>query len=125
MLFRGDIHDIPLGAGQRTPDLWFNTSGFERTAAKQLANNIRTFPSRLSGVRADGINMLDLAIHKDFHISERFRIQARAEAEGALNHPLFGGPNANPSSTLFGSVTSTQTNGEEARRIFVGVKLMF
>lgn len=124
VLFRGDIHDIPL-TGQRSPDLWLNTADFEKATGKQLANNIRTFPSRLSGVRADGINMLDLALHKNFRLTERFKLQLRGEAEGILNHPLFAAPNAVPTSTLFGAVSATQTSGDEARRIFVGLKLNF
>ena len=125
VLYRGDIHDIPLGGSRRTVDHWFNTEGFERTASKQVANNIRTFPSRLSGVRAGGINMLDLAVHKNFRMREKLTLQLRGEAEGALNHPLFAAPNAAPTSTLFGMVSNTQTQGEEARRIFVALKLLF
>jgi hypothetical protein len=125
VLYRGDIHDIPLDGGRRTVDHWFNTAGFERASARQLANNIRTFPSRLSGVRADGINMLDLAVHKNFRMHEKLTLQLRGDAEGALNHPLFAAPNATPASTLFGMVSNTQTQSEEARRIFVGLKLLF
>jgi len=125
VLYRGDIHDIPLEGRERSIDRWFNTAGFERAPNKQLAYNIRSFPSRLSGVRADGINILDLAVHKNFPLRERFTLQVRGEAEGALNHPLFNPPNTNPTSTLFGMVSATQTAGDEPRRIFVGLKVLF
>lgn len=125
VLYRGDIKDIPLSGDQSSLNQWFNTAGFERINNRQLANNVRTFPSRLSAVRADGINMLDLALYKNFKMREKLTLQFRGEAEGALNHPLFSPPNATPTSTLFGVVSSTQTNGEENRRVFVGLKVLF
>ena len=48
-LFAGDIKSIALPGGQRSPDRWFNAdAGFEKTTAKQLANNIQTLPIRFS-----------------------------------------------------------------------------
>jgi hypothetical protein len=105
--------------------MWFNTSApFEKATAKQLAWNIRTFPTRISAVRGDGINVWDLSAIKNFRLPEGFKLQLRCEAEGALNHPNFDPPNTTPTSSLFGRVSSTQTNQEE-RRIFVGLKLIF
>jgi hypothetical protein len=103
---------------------WFNTSLFERAAALQLDQNIRTFPLRLANVRAYGINVWDMSVQKNFMITEGVRVQLRGEAEGATNVPNFSPPNTVPTSTLFGQVTATQT-GQEERRIFVGLKLIF
>jgi hypothetical protein len=108
----------------RTIDRWFNTDGFERNNQRQLANNLRTLPCRFSGVRADGINVWDLSVQKNFRLWERLTAQLRGEAEGAMNTPNFSGPNLTPTSTLFGRVTATQT-GQEERRIFVGLKLLW
>ncbi|MBS1825067.1 MAG: carboxypeptidase regulatory-like domain-containing protein [Acidobacteria bacterium] len=113
-----------LGLSNRSLQRWFNTDLFERDPQKQLANNIRTFPTRLSAVRSDGINAWDLSVHKNFRVREWFTAQLRGEAEGAMNHPNYSPPNFNPASTLFGRVTATQT-GQEERRIFVGLKLIF
>ncbi len=103
---------------------WFNTGGFNRDARQALANNLRTFPLRISSARAAGLNNWDIGLFKSFKLSERVRLQLRADAEGAMNSPHFNPPNLNPVSTLFGSVTATQT-GEGERRIFTGVRVTF
>jgi hypothetical protein len=51
-------------------------------------------------------------------------VQLRGEAEGVMNHPNFAAPNMVPNNSLFGTVNATQT-GQEERRIFVGLKLLF
>ncbi len=103
---------------------WFRTDGFERRAAFQLDQNIRTFPLRLANIRAYGINVWDMSVQKNFQILEKLRVQLRGEAEGAMNTPNFSPPNTVPQNTLFGRVTATQT-GQEERRIFVGLKILF
>ncbi|MCL4402363.1 MAG: carboxypeptidase regulatory-like domain-containing protein [Acidobacteria bacterium] len=124
VIYTGEFSQIALPADQRSLQRWFNTDGFERSSQMQLANNIRYFPSRISSVRAAGINVLDLSVHKNFRMAEHFTLQLRGEAEGALNHPNFDAPNMAPANALFGQVTATQT-GQEERRIFVGLKLLF
>lgn len=103
---------------------WFQTEGFERRAAFQLDQNLRTFPQRLANIRAYGINVWDMSVNKNFQIFEGLKAQLRGEAEGAMNTPNFSPPNTVPTNTLFGQVTNTQT-GQEERRIFVGLKLIF
>ncbi|MBI3279423.1 MAG: TonB-dependent receptor, partial [Acidobacteria bacterium] len=124
VIYTGQYRDLKLTGAEQSINRWFNTSGFERNPRLQLANNIRTFPSRIATVRADGINVWDLAAHKNFRLMEGLTLQLRGEAEGAMNHPNFAGPNLNPAGTLFGMVTGTQ-GGQEERRTFVGLKLLF
>ena len=124
VIYRGKFTDLRLGGGEQSLERWFNTEGVERDARRQLASNIRAFPLRISGARAHGINLWDISAFKNFRIREGIRLQLRGEAEGALNHPHFSGPNTNPASTLFGRVSSTDT-GEGERRMFVGLKLVF
>jgi hypothetical protein len=122
-IFVGDLHNIPLPKNQRTVNRWFNTdAGFERNSQRQLASNLRTFPSRFSGIRADGPNNWDLSVLKNTHLTERTELQFRAEAINALNHPQFTAPNTTPTSTAFGTVT-----GEFAwpRVIQFGLKVLF
>jgi len=122
ILFYGNIHDIVLPRSQRTVERWFNTdAGFEKNSARQLASNIRTFPLRLTGLRADGYNSWDLSLFKNFKIRERLNFQLRAEAQDALNHAMFAAPNTAPTNTLFGQVNSIV--GTEQRRITIGGKL--
>jgi len=123
VIFSGAFADLRLSADQQSLERWFNTDGFNRKTQEQLANNVRTFPLRISGVRGDGINMWDLGLIKNFTLREGIRLQLRGEAEGAMNTPNFSAPNTTPTSTLFGQVTGTQT-GQEERRIFVGLKLI-
>jgi hypothetical protein len=124
VLYRGLIADIPLAADQRSLQQWFNPSAFERLSGQQLVNNIRTFPSRISGARAAGISTLDVSLFKSFQIHDRLKAQFRCEAEGVANHPNFAPPNTAPVNANFGQVTATQT-GQEERRISLGLKLMF
>ena len=124
IIYYGKFTDIPLSTDKRSVSMWFNTANFERSSAKALGSNIRTFPSAISCVRADGINITDVSIFKTFRLYERFRLQLRGEAEGVMNHPNFAVPNQVPTNSLFGSVNATQT-GQEERRVFVGLKLMF
>jgi hypothetical protein len=108
VIFNGNLHDIVLPRTQRKVERWFNIdAGFERDTQKQLGSNIRTFPLRLTGFRQDGHNSWDLSVLKDFRITEKITFQFRAEAQDAMNHAMFGGPNTSPTSTQFGQVTST------------------
>jgi hypothetical protein len=58
----------------------------------------------------------DLAVSKTFRLlKEGHRLQLRAEAYNALNHPNFGNPSLNmASSTTFGEITGI-ANGTSAR----------
>ncbi|HYP06949.1 MAG TPA: TonB-dependent receptor [Bryobacteraceae bacterium] len=121
-IFTGNLKDIPLSGSERTPQRWFNTDGFERDNQKQLASNIRTLSSRFSGIRTDGPNNWDISMIKNTQLTEAMRLQFRAEAINAFNHPQLTGPNTNPASTAFGTVT-----GEFAwpRVIQFGMKILF
>ena len=102
--YGGDIHDI---AGGQTAAAWFNTANFERNAALQLVDNLRTFPLRLSGVRTMGLNLLDAGISKNQRLREGLTMQLRADAFNSMNHTHFGAPNTSPTSTDFGSISTT------------------
>jgi len=122
IIFTGHLGDMVLPRSQRTVERWFNTSaGFERDSRKQLNSNIRTFPLRQTGLRADGYNNWDISVFKNIRIAERLNFQLRCEMQDALNHAMFAAPNAAPANTLFGSINSIV--GTEQRRINVGGKL--
>ena len=125
IIFNGNLHSIVLPSSQRTLSQWFNASmrASTGTPAQQLLDNIRTFPLALTGLRAGGINNRDISLFKSFQITERVNFQLRAEAQDALNTPEFSPPNTNPSSSLFGQVSST-VSGQQ-RQIYVGARLMF
>ncbi len=121
IIFNGNLSDIVLPPSQRTLARWFNTdAGFERGVA-QLAQNIRTFPLRLTGLRAPGINCWHVSLFKAFRIGERMHFQLRAEGQDALNHPLFSAPNTNPNNTLFGQISNTTVAAQ--RTITLGARM--
>jgi hypothetical protein len=123
--------NILLPLGQRSPEQWFNVSGFETNTSKQLlGNQIRTWPRLFSQLRGPRQNNVDLALIKNTRISEGKNIEFRAEALNAANHPFFPNPNMTvttaPTSkdTGFGQISaSTQSN--YARRLQLTVRFVF
>jgi hypothetical protein len=101
-----DIRNVPAGSAQ-TLDQWFNTSAFVRDSSQQLVSNVRQMSTRFSGVRNPGVNIWDISAVKNFSIGDKWRVQFRAEAMNALNHSNMAAPNTDPTSTLFGKVSST------------------
>ncbi len=123
-LFTGDIKNLPIPLGDRRAERWFKIdAGFNRNTQEQLASNIQTFPTRFTGVRADGINNWDLSLFKNFRIRERATAQFRLETYNSLNHVQFGGPNTSPVNTAFGSITDEKGHGQ--RQVTLGIKVVF
>lgn len=115
IILNGSLASVVLPRSERRVERWFNTdAGFEKNSRQQLGSNIRTFPSRLTGLRADGYNNWDLSLLKNIRIAERLKFQLRAEAQDALNHAMFSSPNTSPTSSQFGQVTSTVRGGQRA-----------
>ena len=122
-IFVGDLKQIPLPAGERTISRWFNiAAGFETNSQRQLGSNIRTMPTRFSGIRGDGLNNWDFSVVKITDIGERLKLHFRSEFINAFNHAQFGDPNTSPSSTAFGRVT---TETSLPRTIQFALKLVF
>jgi hypothetical protein len=88
----------------------------------RLTNNLRYFPSRVDGLRGEGLNLWDISIVKQLPLSGRVRAQLHVEFLNAFNHPVFANPNTDPTSADFGKVT-TQNN--LPRDIQLAVKLVF
>jgi hypothetical protein len=123
IIFNGNVEDIPLSRGQRGVSQWFNVNaGFVRNSAQQLANNLRTFPTRLSGVRGPGITNFDLSAIKSTRIHEKAKVEFRVESLNAMNHPLFANPNVDPTSSAFGVISAQNNN---PRRIQLSLKAVF
>jgi hypothetical protein len=123
LIFNGDLKNIPLASGDRTPDRWFNIdAGFVRESARQLSWNMRTFPFRFSGIRGDVINNWDMSMLKNARLREGLRLQFRFEFLNSMNHPSFANPTTDPVSTAFGVITSQRGY---ARRVQLGLKLIY
>ncbi len=123
-LFTGDIKNIPLAAGQRDVDRWFNTeAGFNRNTRDQLASNLRAFPLRFSGVRGDNQRGWDVSIVKDFLVrGERAKMRFRADVYNAANQTNLNNPNTTPTNSAFGTTTGT---AGDARNWQLSLKMIF
>jgi hypothetical protein len=140
LYFNGDPSTLRANINGSNVDATFDTSGFYFTDAAvrigglvdparqrndpriRLAENIRTFPTRLSGFRGQPLNLWDLSLIKSFFFNETMRLQLRGEFLNAFNHPQFNNPNPDPTSSSFGKTTS-QAN--LPRNVQLGVKLIF
>jgi len=107
---------------ERSVDGWFNlNAGFDRNAARQLASNLRTFPIRFSGIRGPQQDRWDFGLIKTFAITERWKLQFRAETFNAMNYTNLANPNTTPTSGAFGTIT-----GQDPPRSWQGaLKLTF
>jgi hypothetical protein len=79
---------------------YLNTAAFARNAVGTFG----TAPRDL--MTGPGLAGLDVAGMKIFKLSERFRLEFRAEFFNALNRPNLSNPNGTVSSSNFGKITS-------------------
>jgi len=122
VFYYGDLGSI--NTGTRTLDRWFNTDGFERDARKApAAFQARVFPTRVDGVRADGLNRMDANVQREFKIRESVAFQLRLDALNVANHSQFDVPNLDPTSTNFGRVTNNTSS--TMRYLLIQARLKF
>jgi hypothetical protein len=115
---------------------WINPAAFANPPIWQFGN----VPLTLAGFYAPGLFNIDSSLFKDFRLTEKVRLQFRAEAYNVLNHVNLGAPNATFSANLnqtantnalFGRITTSGfTSGQfagstYARQIQLALKLMF
>ncbi|HLK67483.1 MAG TPA: carboxypeptidase regulatory-like domain-containing protein [Bryobacteraceae bacterium] len=74
-----------------------------------------------------GINSVDLSLFKDFRLTERFKMEFRAESFNIANHPEYGQPNTDLNNrdphTGFGTISSTLQSSE--RQMQFALRLFF
>jgi hypothetical protein len=87
----------------------------------QLANNIRTLPTRWDGLRTPRYTNWDMSFVKGLQLGA-VRAQVHIELYNAFNDVFFNNPNLNPMSADFGKVSS-QNN--LPRNIQIGTKILF
>ena len=104
------------GPGTRTADRWFNTAAFAAPAAYTFGDAGR------NSVYGPGLQTLDLAIVRDFNLTERAKFQFRGEFFNALNHTNLGTPDRFVNTPQFGTITQTTTPG---RQIQLSARLSF
>ena len=90
-------------AGTHSPGFFINPAAFS-------SPTIGTFGScRPRAWHGPGLESVDLSLFKSFPVVREYRVETRFEAFNAFNHPSFGNPAANISTSgaNFGKVTST------------------
>ena len=96
-----------FGPGTRTADRWFNTAAFAAPPAYTFGNVGR------NSIYGPGLQTLDLAIVRDFNVTERAKFQFRGEFFNALNHTNLGTPDRFVNTPQFGTITQSTTPGRE------------
>ena len=106
-----------------TAERWFNTAAFvQNKVVTGVATDGNSPRNLLDG---PGYKVVDLAISRDFNLSERFKLRFRAEGTNIFNMVNLGQPGAavpsGATSTTFGVITSANP----MRRMQFGLRLTF
>ncbi len=105
---RANVTGQPVfGPGTQTAAEWFNPAAFAVPAAYTFGNAGR------NTVYGPGMQTLDLALQREFGITEKTRFQFRAEFFNALNHTNLGTPDRFVNTPQFGTITEAATPGRE------------
>jgi outer membrane receptor protein involved in Fe transport len=112
------IRNGNLPSDQRTPDHWFDIDAFVPPTGFTFGNAGR---NTLIG---PGQNVLDASLRKEFSISERQKLEFRAEFFNALNHPNFAQPDnfIDDGPGVAGTITSVAL---PMRQVQFGLKYRF
>jgi hypothetical protein len=96
-----------------THKLWFNPAAFAipgcpaSTPVCSSPADVGRFGTASNGsLTSPGLANFNFGLFKSFKIHERLNFRFGAEADNALNHPNFGNPNTNISSSNVGTITS-------------------
>jgi hypothetical protein len=137
--YNGDINQLKTDFSRDVSQPMFDTAGFYFSDAAvqtngvvdpakqradtriQLANNLRTLPTRPENFRGPTYTNVDMSFVKGIDFG-RFRAQVHFELYNALNDVFYNNPNLDPRSTEFGRVTS-QNN--LPRNFQIGMKVLF
>jgi hypothetical protein len=122
--------------GNVGPGTWYyDPASFRDPNFNRAANTYRFGTMGRNAVYGPGFQRVDLTLFKDFQLSERFKLQFRAESFNFTNTPQFNNPSANVSNmTLnkdgsianvngFMAITSTFAGSE--RKFRFGLRLSF
>ena len=105
-----------FGPGTGTSSQWMNPAAFAAPAAFTFGNAGR------NSVVGPGMQTMDLALDRNFIVTERVNLQFRAEFFNAFNHTNLGIPNRFVNTPQFGTITETATPNRE---IQFSVRLSF
>jgi len=115
---RGDIVlGVPMIPANQGPSQWFNPAHFQEAAPGTYGNAGRDI------LEGPGLAEVDFSLFKNFHLSERFRLEFRAEAFNLFNRPNFEGNGIQNDFDLSGAGSLTLAN--PSRQIQFALKLYY
>jgi hypothetical protein len=97
---------------------WFDTSMFKAQTLGTIGSEGR------NGLYGPHFRHFDFSVFKDFHVSERSVLQARAESFNLTNTPNFSFPAASLGAGGFGTISSTRV-GSTPRQLQFALRLTF
>jgi hypothetical protein len=97
---------------------WFNTSAFQAQPFGTIGS------ARRDSVYGPPFRHFDLSIFKNFQLTERFNLQARAESFNLTNTPSFAPPASTLGAPGFGTISSTRV-GSTPRELQFALRLAF
>jgi hypothetical protein len=112
-----------------TQQKWFDTSKFHALPTSTdpaLPPNLhkRDNPWTWAGVEGPGIEQTDMTISKSFSLTERFKLEVRAEGYNVFNHINLANPIVDFNNANFGKIT-TKLVAYNGREIQYGLRLVF
>jgi hypothetical protein len=110
------LHNPNLTSGQSI-DKWFDTTAFTSAPLYSLGNDSRTEPN----LRNPGIFNVDLGLSRYQPITERIRLQFRAEMFNSMNRVNFSAPQGSVTATNFGQITAAAGG----RSVQLGLRLTY
>ena len=113
------ICDGNLPSDQRTVERWIDISCFMQSSATNTNGN-----SAQNIIRGPDFFTVDVGLHKEFSLGERFRIQLRGEAFNVLNRVNLLGPSLNYFVAAPNSSAGI-TRARDGRDIQLGLRLIF
>jgi len=95
---------------------WFDTTAFVPPHSNTYGNSAR------SVLYGPGTSNVDFSVQRNFRISESVRLQFRADAFNAFNHPNFLNPNASIGSATAGVISGTNLDNRDMQ---LSAKIVF
>jgi hypothetical protein len=117
---RPDCSGVPSITNTFLPGIgrqWFVNDG---QITQPLAGTFGNCSAQLSDLRSPHYSNVDLSLHKDFPITERFRLQFRTDFINAFNHVQYNAPSMGIGPSM-GQITSAQP----PRNIQLALKLYY
>jgi len=117
------VPGVSIYPAQQTINNWFNPAAFAVPAKDTWGNLGRNI------ARGPGYYEIDTALQKEIPVTEQLKLEFRAEAFNLFNHPIYGDPGGNISSSDFGVITGQLNDGAtgigSSRRLQFMLRLEF